>query len=356
MRILVDVGHPGQFHLHRNAIRILRERGHEVLLTARNKDILIDLIERYQMPYRKLSDQRSGLLGLSRELFERVTRLRKIVKEFKPDIMYGAGETVAIVGKLTGVPTIVFTDTENLWVNRIISFRLADTICVPIAFKEDPGKRHIRYDGNHELAYLHPNYFKPDPSILELYGLDKDEKYIIVRFVEWKASHDIGQSGFKDKVKFIKELEKLGRVIISSEKALDDSLKKFQLEISPDHFHHILAFATLYIGEGATIASEAAVLGVHALYLNTLRLGYTDEEEEKYNLVFNFPNPENRESQAIEKAKSLLKINDIKNLGKIKNQKFLNDKIDVTKFLIWFIEGYPDTVKIMSDSKGLKKF
>ena len=43
---------------------------------------------------------------------------------------------------------------------------------------------------------------------------------------------------------------------------------------------------TLYVGEGATTASECAVLGTHAIYVNTLNWGDTDEEEEKYQLDF----------------------------------------------------------------------
>jgi len=127
-----------------------------------------------------------------------------------------------------------------------------------------------------ELFYLNPKYFTPDISIINSYGIFKDEKYFIVRFVSWNASHDIGQKGlsFESKMKLIQTLEKYGRVLISSEGSLPDALKLNQIKIKPEHLHHFLAFATLYIGEGSTTASECAVLGTPNIYINSLIVGY----------------------------------------------------------------------------------
>ena len=36
------------------------------------------------------------------------------------------------------------------------------------------------------------------------------------------------------------------------------------------------------------MASEAAILGTPSIYINTLRLSYTDEEEAKYDLLYNY--------------------------------------------------------------------
>ena len=69
--------------------------------------------------------------------------------------------------------------------------------------KKISNNKHITFNGYSELAYLHPNYFKADPSVLENLGLDKDEKFIIIRFVAWGASHDIKQQGFTDKEEYV---------------------------------------------------------------------------------------------------------------------------------------------------------
>jgi uncharacterized protein len=119
--------------------------------------------------------------------------------------------------------------------------------------------------------------------------------------------------------------------------------------------HDLLSYATLYIGEGATMASECAVLGTHAIYVNTLRLGYIDEEGEKYGLVSILSDPEKMESGVLEKALELLREPDLHAIGKQKAQKLLKDKIDVTSFMIWFIENYPGSVKQMKEEPGIQE-
>ena len=70
------------------------------------------------------------------------------------------------------------------------------------------------------------------------------------------------------------------------------------MKIPKSKIHDLLYYATMYIGEGASMASEAAVLGTPSIYINPLRLGYLDELEKKYGLVYNIPNPK----KAIQKA------------------------------------------------------
>ena len=83
-----------------------------------------------------------------------------------------------------------------------------------------------------ELAYLHPNYFKPDKEILSILGVNEGEKYVIVRFVSWAAAHDFGHLGisFENKKKAVIEMSKFAKVFISSEKELPEDLKPYQIE------------------------------------------------------------------------------------------------------------------------------
>ena len=78
------------------------------------------------------------------------------------------------------------------------------------------GKKHIRFKGFFELAYLHPNNFKPDISVLDDLGMDINDKYVVIRFVSWNAHHDIGHKGMslEIKKKLIKELEKHAKIFI----------------------------------------------------------------------------------------------------------------------------------------------
>ena len=208
MKIIFDVGHPAQVHFYKNAIQILQQRGHDIIVSARNKDVLIPLLESNGIKYRKISDQQTGFFGLSCELFHRVSNLRKLVKEFKPDLICGPGETVGIIGIITNVPTIIFNDSEPVPINKILTYPWVDVICTPTTFKNDLGKKHVRFNGYKEVAYLHPKYFQPDPSIFQELGLKDGEPYILLRFISWDAAHDFGQHGIQNKLKFVNELEK----------------------------------------------------------------------------------------------------------------------------------------------------
>jgi len=78
-------------------------------------------------------------------------------------------------------------------------------------------------------------------------------------------------------------------------------------------------------------------------------LEYTEEEEKKYGLVFNYTASEIDQERSIEKGIELLKRPDLKNEWKEKRERMLADKIDVTAFLIWFVENYPGSAEIMKE-------
>ena len=54
---------------------------------------------------------------------------------------------------------------------------------------------------------------------------------------------------------------------------LPPEFDKYAFKLAPDRLHHALFYATMYIGEGATTASECAMLGTPALYVNTISVG-----------------------------------------------------------------------------------
>jgi predicted glycosyltransferase len=98
------------------------------------------------------------------------------------------------------------------------------------------------------------------------------------------------------------------------------------------------------------MASEAAVLGVPAIYLDNTGRCYTREEEEKYGLVFNFTESEDDQQKSIQKGVELLSTPGILAEWQTRRQKMLRDKIDVTAFLAWFVENWPESMKIMKET------
>lgn len=341
MRILVDIGHPAHVHFFKHFIWEMERKGHELIVTARNKDVVFPLLKAYSIDYVPVGQMGSGIYSLAREWIGRDIEVYKIVRAFRPHIITGIhNPTVAHVSRLSRAKSVVFTDTEHAKLAGMVTFPFADTICTPSCFNKDLGKKQVRYNGYHELAYLHPNYFKPDPSALADMGLGKNDRFIIVRFVSWGASHDVGQHGFdmETKIRLVRELEKHARVFITSESPLSQEFEMYSIKVSPANIHDLLYYATIYIGESATMATESAILGTPSVYISSLwqSMGNFKELEGKYGLIHNFTDA----NMAIEKAVEMLSGNNIEQEWINKRQKMLDDKIDVTQFMVDFIENY----------------
>jgi predicted glycosyltransferase len=199
-----------------------------------------------------------------------------------------------------------------------------------------------------ELFYLNDNYFHPDSKILDDMDIGKECKICIIRFVSWKAFHDKGQKGFSEneKVELVKEISKKANVFISSESDLtNDDLKPYLLKINPGKLHNLLAFSDLYIGEGATMASECAMLGTPAIYFNSIKAG-TINEQADHGLLFHY----NSYEDVLEKAVQLLNRPNIKQEWTLKRNKMLEDKIDMTAFLVWLVENYPESISTIKSN------
>jgi len=338
MNILFDLSHPAHVHFFKNAYRILIKRGHNVKIAARDKDVTLQLLKDLDIPHQAISKIGKGLIGLGIELLQHETRLGKIARDFRADVILEIGGTFIVhAGKLLGIKTIVFTDTEHAKLSNMITFPFADYICTPESYHDDIGKKHIRYNGYQELAYLHPNYFRPNPSVLSELGIRPSERYFILRFVSWGASHDIGKKGIsaENKIKLVQGLEKIGRVLITSESRLPDVLKSYQISVSPIHIHDLLYFAHMYIGEGATMATEAALMGTPSIYINPLGSGNLSEIIERYRLMVHITDGNIAYDQIIDLAAS----KNLEILQKSHHEDFINEKIDVTKWMVELIES-----------------
>lgn len=360
MRIMIGMGHPKDVHFWKNIINNLVNDGHEIKIVTTIKDITLYMLNVYGFEYEIIGESHRGLIPKAFGMLESESKSFKIAKKFNPDILVAGSPYLAHISKFLGKTHIYLIDTEHATLSKLLTYPFTDVICTPSCFKQKVNpKKHITYDGYEELAYLHPNYFKPDPNVLDDLELNENDKFIVLRFVSWEASHDVGQHGFTDKENILRKLEDYGRLLITSEQKLDEKFEKYRITIAPEKIHDLLYYATMYIGEGATMASEAAVLGTPAIYVNTQTLGYLVEEEEKYGLAYTFSNPETAQEQAIRKAVELLQDKNIKKNWRKKRENLLNDKIDVTKFMTELLENYPKSFRIgnenISDPQPKKK-
>lgn len=350
VRLLFDLLHPTHVHVFRNLIAELTARSHQVYVTMREKDVTSELLDQHQIPYQRLSRQRSGW-GLALEFVERGARLWRSVSQFEPDFLVGCmGPSIAPVGRLRrslrrsalgGRPrVVVFYDTEMAALTNSFVYPLADYVCTADCYQARVPGNHLTYPSYQQLAYLHPRRFTPDPEVVRAAGIEPGSRYFLVRFVAYESSHDLGVNGIPlaKKLELIHGLARHGRVLVSSEKPLPLELEPFALRLPASRLHHVLAFASLLVGESATMASEAACLGVRAVYISPHGRGYTDEQERRYGLVHNFTGARFASDWA-RAAVSLAEDGSAVERARAARQQLLADKIDLTAWMLQLLEG-----------------
>jgi predicted glycosyltransferase len=338
MKILLDIGHPKDINLFINVVDLLVQKGHTVEIFARVKENSRQMLDDYGLEYKEGVHFHS-MMGKMFGLFLNEFKLFVQARKFKPDVFVSPGSPYsAHVSRLVKKPHLAFSDTEiaSFVTKLVISF--TDEIYTSTSFYLDFGDKHKRFRGYYELAYLSPKYFQPNISVLNKYGLH--EGYIIIRLSSLLSHHDIHAKGldFKsenDIVEFIAELEKYNRVILISDIS-SNAINKYQLEFQPNDLHSLLYYASLCIGDGASMISEAAVLGVPAIYVSNTRRGYLDELENKYGLSFTY----NDRNLALVKAKTLLENEKTKVEWHQKRDSMLYDSVDVVEFIVESIESF----------------
>jgi predicted glycosyltransferase len=209
MKILIDMGHPSHVHFFKYFIKNMQNKGHDIKITVKDKDLTLELLNLFKFEYLTIGSNRKNIILKFIELLKIDCSLYAFCKKYNPDVILGCASLYAAhAAFLINKPCVIFDDDEY-------SYRLykpfASTICTTHTFKQNLGKKHLKFNGYKELAYLHPGYFIPDPNELEGTGINKNEDFVIMRFVGWNALHDIGKRGLEDQVKidYVKTLEKM---------------------------------------------------------------------------------------------------------------------------------------------------
>ncbi|AGF78949.1 hypothetical protein UWK_02410 [Desulfocapsa sulfexigens DSM 10523] len=344
MNILVDLYHPAHLHLFRNAMKKLEEQGHTVIWVTRDKDITVQLLNEYKLPYKILTKAKKGLWNMFWELVVHDCKVWYEAVRNDVDLMVGTSVSITHAALFCKAKSWVFEedDAKQAKLMTYLSYPFASKIITPdFLAHEKHGKKHVTYPSYHELAYLHPNNFQSNPEILEELGLKEGDKYFIMRFVSLNASHDFGVKGLSLEAKktLLNKLLQHGKVFITSEAELDKEFEPYRLRMPPHKIHDLLAYSTLCIGDSQTMAIEAAVLGVPALRCNSFvgELSLLKELDDIYGLTFGY-RPEHGE-ELLAKIDELLAEDDLKGLWQKKLQRFFSDKIDMTEWLLKYIDS-----------------
>ncbi|MFH1933620.1 MAG: DUF354 domain-containing protein [Pseudomonadota bacterium] len=356
MKLLFYFGHPAHFHLFKNVVADLKKRGHSTKTLIKKKDVLENLLTGSNYDFINIlpEGRKDSKIGIAIGLIKRCLKMFLFCLKDRPDLLIGTSVEMPYVGKLLGIPSINVNedDADVVPLYAKLAYPFASEILTPEPCNNGKWEsKSIKYAGYHELTYLHPNTFKPDRSKVQRY-FQTESPYFIIRFAKFTAHHDQGINGINADIaeKIIKILEPHGRVFITSERKLELQFGKYQIMINPLDMHHAMYFATMYIGDSQTMAAGAGVLGTPFIRYNDFvgKIGYLKEIEEKYKMGFGIK--PNEPEKLYNKIKELLDTPNLKEVWQNRKQKMLSEKIDVAEFMVWFVENYPNSARIMKEN------
>lgn len=344
MNILIDIGHPGHVHLMHPLAEELKSRGHKIHYAVRDIPVAKRLMEHYGMtPWVDLGGKKDSLAGKAKTVISQDLQLLRYVRRNHIDWGFSSGLVLSHVSKLTSMKAFMFDDDDDKAEPLITKYGhpLTDVVFTPDCIRRKT--RHaVYYHGTHELAYLHPNRFTPNPVVLQHAGLQPGERFFIMRFVALKGHHDVGQQGLtlEQKQTLVDLLKPHGRVIITSERTIEPEFEPYRLPIQPEEIHSLMAYSSMFLGDSQTMTSEAAVLGVPALKCNTFagRLSVPNMLENNYQLCYAYP-PDHFDDMLQQITRLLsMEPDALHNEWQSRRQLMLNEMVDPTAFFVNYLE------------------
>lgn len=357
MNILIELGHPAHFHLYKNVINNLKGEGHNIFVLIKTKDILQDLLDKSGIPYCNIlpeGSDKTSKWSLAKGILIRDWRILFFALKNKIDLLTGSTPHVAHIGWLLNKYSIITGEDDDVVIpafGRLVHPFAKEYLSPVVCNNGKFDSRSVKYESYHELAYLHPNHFTPEKSIVERY-FSADLPYFILRFSELKAYHDNNISGINTRIAqdIINILKPHGDIYITSERELEPQFEQYRININPLDMHHVMAFAQIYIGDSQTMAAESGVLGVPFIRFNDFvgRIGYLNELENVYQLGYGIKT--NQVDKLYLTIRELITMNDRSAIFAERRAKMLSEKIDYSKFLTWFIGHYPESARIMKEN------
>lgn len=306
MRYIFELNHPKHYYQFKYIMQTLRLHGHDIKVLARDKDVLLNVLQEENVPYTLFGKHSKSMVAKVLGTFALVRNYFAIAKQYNPDVIVSkASFNGTLIARLLHKKSVIFPDSEVVKLTNRYVVPLCTQVVTPQSFKLDYGKKHRRVAGIFEDCYLSPQVYHPDTSVVERYGLQRP--YAVLRFVGWFANHDVGNNGFssQNKQTLVQEIAKHMTVYISSEKELPTELQQYRLPTPASLIHDVLTYADLYVGDSQTMAAEAALLGTPAIRSNTF-VGPNDMSnfimlEQQYGLLYNIASP----AEAIRQAGQL---------------------------------------------------
>ena len=269
-KILFDIIHLAHLNFFKNAINEFHKRGYDVEITYLDRGKIAKVLKKELPQYKhtKIGTYSKTTLGKISMILERMFRFFFYLMKSRPHITAGVGDFIlAFSSKLFGIPSVMYYDDFEFKVNFNLSDFFGTRLYVPYCLPKT-SKKIIRYKSFKELAYLHPDIYKPQKSIITKMSL-KENEYVFIREVAG-ISMNYTQLEKESLLGPIKYLHNKGiKMILSLE---DKSRRKFYepyctiLEEPLEDLYSIVHYALFTICSGDSMARESALLGVPSIY------------------------------------------------------------------------------------------
>jgi uncharacterized protein len=273
----------------RPVIARLRERGHEIEVTARDYAQTLQLLERLRIPHTVIG--RHAGASRARKLVSLLGRTRRVRgfarHRFDLAVAHGSND-LALAAASMRIPAVNTFDYEWATVQHRIGCRLARRVMVPESIPPErlerygvgPGKL-VQYPGLKEEYYLAD--FQPDPAVLDRLALDLDRVLVVVR-----PPPDVSLYHRKSNRLFPEVLAELGRredvhaVVLPRTEEQRRYVRGLELPslVVPDaaeDAQSLVALCDLVVSAGGTMNREAVALGTPVYTTYGGRLGGVDE-------------------------------------------------------------------------------
>jgi uncharacterized protein len=290
LRIWIDITAPAHVLVFRPLIALMRERGDEVEVTARDYAGVGELLRLHGIEAQSIG-RHGGASGLGKlaAMVDRLPTLRRWAKgrSFDAALAHGS-HYLTMAARSLGIPSSTTFDYEFATLQHQLGCRAATFVVVPEAIPPERLTRYgvrppklRRYEGLKEEYYLAD--FEPDPRVLEEFSLDPEKVLVTVRTPPALALYHRHSNPF-----FFEMLEHVGSqagvqaVVLPRTDEQAELVRGLGSEslIVPDHAvdaQSLIGFCDLVVGAGGTINREAAALGVRVYTTFAGRLGGVDE-------------------------------------------------------------------------------
>jgi uncharacterized protein len=271
MKILVDLNHPVDVNFFKNAIGVLaKQHNCDVEITLQPRGKLVPILQRELPGYRftPIGTYRKSLAGKVFGAGYRFLRLLSYVRRggFDAVVSFG-GIGVCHATYILRKPSVIFDDDIEYRIGfypyKPFATRLVMPQHIPVR-----GRNVVKYKGFKELAYLHPNHFKPDESALREYGVTPG-KYVFVREVS-KISMNYAHLETGQLAGVCGHLKTLGLDVILSleDKSLTDRFAPHCIILQEPvrDIYSLMHFALLTVSSGDTMARESCLTGTPVIY------------------------------------------------------------------------------------------